>query len=580
MHVILKQYLDDFCNSFEYQEYNESDQFELFCNYCVTSRKYLGRFEPRSITTLEDDAGIDGIAFIIDGELILTEDDAEIAFNTHKTSIPVDVIINQVKSGEKFDKQEIANYKIGIEDFLSLAPCLPNGKMNLNCIEIFKKILNNLKKIKNRRPNVSIYYCTGGTYRAEREVKGAFDVIERYVKELDYFNEVEVIPYGRSELIKLWTSINEKNEAKLKLIEYMGIDSMPDIPQAYVGLVRAKDFINCVLCDPEGNLKEEVFDENIRAFLGEDNDVNQEIEQTLLDEQKKQKFSVLNNGITIIAPELSVTPNTKEIDLTNYQIINGCQTSNILYLSRHNINDDVKVVIKFIESPNPDVAADIITATNSQSQIATEAFHGLKGKAKLIQKYFDAKNDNCSSDSKIYFERRQKEYREKNYQVTRIFDVREVARSFSAMFLGQPYNSARYVKKIFTSSGDLLFREEHHESPYYCAVLTLYKYNTLINGRKIGANKYNKLRWHIIMLFKYVVHSKVEELKPDSRAIDKYSQKIIDVLISEDKSYIKYFQKCQNIIDMLDLPTDDSLKRAKYTTELIGKAKTYLSSDR
>ncbi len=66
MHVILKQYLDDFCNSFEYQEYNESDQFELFCNYCVTSRKYLGRVEPRSITTLEDDAGIDGIAFIID----------------------------------------------------------------------------------------------------------------------------------------------------------------------------------------------------------------------------------------------------------------------------------------------------------------------------------------------------------------------------------------------------------------------------------------------------------------------------------------------------------------------------------
>ena len=470
MHLILSQYLEDFSANFEYSSHSEADQFEFFCNYCVVSKKYLGRFDPKGITTSDDDAGIDGIAFVIDGELVLTEEDAKSIFKSHKTSMSAYLILNQVKSGEKFDKKEIAAYGMGINDFLSLDPQLPTGALGQESIKIFKVILSNLKKIRNRRPDIFVYYCTSGTYRKEREIEASFAIIRKAIEETDFFDNVEINPYGRSEIIKIWTSINEKNEARLKLIEYIGIDSMPDIPQAYVGLVKAKDLIKYILCDDEGNLKEEVFDENVRAFLGEENEVNKEIEKTLGEEQKRKRFSVLNNGITIIAPELSVTPNTKEIDLTNYQIINGCQTSNILYINRESISDDVNIVVKFIESPNSDVAADIVTAANSQSQVKQEAFQGLKGKSKLIQKYFDAQNVNCASDSKIYFERRQNEYKDRGYQETRIFDVREIARAFSAMFLAQPYDSARYVKRIF-DLGEYLFHEEHQEGSSGFAVI-------------------------------------------------------------------------------------------------------------
>lgn len=49
------------------------------------------------ITTQEDDASLDGIAIIIDGELIISVDDAMTAFDTYKTSLPVDIIITQAK---------------------------------------------------------------------------------------------------------------------------------------------------------------------------------------------------------------------------------------------------------------------------------------------------------------------------------------------------------------------------------------------------------------------------------------------------------------------------------------------------
>lgn len=138
--------------------------------------------------------------------------------------------------------------------------------------------------------------------------------------------------------------------------------------------------------DDEGNIREEVFDENVRAFLGGDNPVNKDIAKTLHSEKSKQ-FAVLNNGVTIIAPEIAIQSNTKVMHLTNYQIINGCQTTNTLYEHYADLNDNVELVVKFIESQDTDVAIEIVTATNNQSAVENEAFYALREKARLIQKF-------------------------------------------------------------------------------------------------------------------------------------------------------------------------------------------------
>ena len=578
MHIILKNYVNEFCDKFSYENEVESKLFEMFCNYCVISKHFLGRFDPKNVTTDEDDGAIDGIAIIIDGDLITTVDDAEQIFNTHKSNLSVDIVFTQVKSGERFKKDEISNYKVGLEDFLSLDPKLPNGKLNKEAIKIFNIIANKSAKVRNRRPNAHFYYCTSGTYKKEPEIEAAFEIIERYMIGTDWFYKVSVNAVGRSEILKFYVDLFEKNEAKLKLIDFLGMPAMPGIPESYIGIVNAKDFVDKLLCDTEGNIKQGVFEENVRSFLGEENDVNSSIQATLKDEAKKQLFSVLNNGITIVTPELNLTSNLKEIHLINYQIINGCQTSNTLFANKEHLDDSINVVVKFIESPNNDILTDIISATNSQSDISRESFHGLKNKAKLVQKYFDAQNSLVALENRIYCERRENEFRDSLYHATRIFDTRELARCYAAMFLDQPYNSARYVKTIFSTNGNNLFRDTDHESFYYCSALTLYKYNTLINnGRnKFGAKNYAKLRWHIIYLFKWIVHRKLDTPNPSSNKAEAYAQKIIDILTSDDKPYINMFEQCQRIIDRLTIPGDDSLKRGKYTQELRSEAEKYL----
>lgn len=598
MHAILQQYVQDLSTQFEI-EAEESKLFEYFCNYVIASKKYLGRFNPIDITTREDDASLDGVIFIVDGELIYNVDDAEAAFNTHKTSLPVEIILTQAKSGESFLKSDISNFKVGIEDFLSLEPKLPNGIYNTQAIEILKLIFKNVKKIHNKKPSLTINFCSSGTYNADTEVEATLDIIKRFCIGTDYFSKVEVKPLGRKELMDLWISITEKNEAELQLIDYIGIESMPGIPQSYIATVKAKHFIEKIAMDEDGKIKESVFEENIRAFLGDENKVNKKISETITDNKIKSKqFPVLNNGVTIISPELSIQPNTKMINLTNYQIINGCQTTNTLHHHYNEINDDVRLIVKFIESQDTDVASRIIEATNSQSAIEGEAFLALKEKARMVQKFFDLKRKDDKLES-LYFERRENEYRGHEIQSTRIYDIKELARCFISVFKANPHNAARYVKKILNqkASGqkapdqqaadqqesgkneDVIFSPSDNECAYFASVYICYKYNTMINGRRENAQRYNKYRWHIAMLYPWVVHGKVEKIELNSKKINNYCDKIIKSF--ENDAYILNFSKCHEIIDTVvnesngDV-TDDQLKRSRFTSTLIERARNLL----
>lgn len=218
MHIILKNHTNELSVDFEHQDIGESKKFEMFCNYCCVSKHFLGRFDPLDVTTDEDDASIDGIAIIIDGDLVRTPDDALEIFKTHKTNLSAEIVITQAKTGESFKKDEISNFKMGIEDYLSLDPRLPNGKLNKESIEIFKILLNNLNKIKGRRPNVYVYYCTTGVYGGEREIKASFEIIERYITASEFFNAVSVKPMGRGEILKLYAELTEKMRRSCELL--------------------------------------------------------------------------------------------------------------------------------------------------------------------------------------------------------------------------------------------------------------------------------------------------------------------------------------------------------------------------
>ena len=75
------------------------------------------------------------------------------------------------------------------------------------------------------------------------------------------------------------------------------------------------------------------------------------------------------------------------------------------------------------------------------------------------------------------------------------------------------------------------------------------------------------------MLYPWVVSGKVDNIEPSSKKVTSYCDKIIKSLSSE--KYIENFKICQEIIDSIELPTDDQIKRGKYSSDLREAAIAY-----
>ena len=88
-------------------------------------------------------------------------------------------------------------------------------------------------------------------------------------------------------------------------------------------MVRCKDFIT-ILSDSDNRMLTNIFEDNVRDFQGY-NSVNNEIQDTLNSSEDQPRFGLLNNGITIVAKSILSTGDWVEI--YDYQIVNGCQTS-------------------------------------------------------------------------------------------------------------------------------------------------------------------------------------------------------------------------------------------------------------
>ncbi|MBQ3017616.1 MAG: AIPR family protein [Clostridia bacterium] len=162
----------------------------------------------------------------------------------------------------------------------------------------------------------------------------------------------------------------------------------------------------------EKALKEEypIFDKNIREYLG-NTGVNKNIYATLLDPNDRKNFFYYNNGITIICDQLKkstrpsgVTNLNVNFEISNPQIVNGCQTVNSIYEVLKNVNPseldeqfkDTFVMLKILEIDRADekqstLYQNIVKYNNSQNSIDEKTFVSNTNVFRRLQKEFEDK---------------------------------------------------------------------------------------------------------------------------------------------------------------------------------------------
>jgi hypothetical protein len=204
--------------------------------------------------------------------------------------------------------------------------------------------------------------------------------------------------------------------------------------QVLVGFANVNQLIRLV--DRYSN--NELFEKNVRLFLGTGKEVNRRIIETITGNQSAW-FGFMNNGVSITADALEVDlPPSKQkvkVRLKGMQIINGCQTVNALYHAKYapelrdrfQGNSNVLVRIHQIAPENKAFLDALIIATNSQNAIRPEDLLSNDSIQKTLQQIYH--------DYGIGYERKEGETLPGHgYSIT--FTKEQAGMAYLAVFMG------------------------------------------------------------------------------------------------------------------------------------------------
>lgn len=564
MDRITRQLVTDLFVAQEKKETDLSKDFEYFSNYSVVSNEYNKTFSPESLTIGGgQDTGIDGIAIIVNGHLVQNSNEIDDLLENN-SYLEASYIFIQSKTSSGFDTSAMRQFYAGVIDFFRENPMLPRNNDIEKFAEISDYILSKASDFR-QNPNCKMYYVTTGSYNeVDQNIEAAKLEAVNHLKTFNLFENIKSHILGVNEIGKLYRKTKSPSSATFIFANKVTLKDTSGINQSYYGVVPFKEFKKIII-DDNDNIKS-VFDDNVRDFQGVNNPVNKSIAETL-ESKSVDLFSVMNNGVTIVASTMKSSGNTMTI--SDYQIVNGCQTSNVLYEHR-DIEDieEMEIPLRLIVTENEDIKSKITVSTNNQTAIKKEQLSAMSEFQKNLELYYGT----IEGDGKLYYERRAKQYNA-NSGVTkrRIITVSSQIKSFSSMFLDNPHMVTSYygtiVKKI-DDTGSSIFRKDHQYASYYLAGLAYYELDSLFNSGVIDS-KYKKVRFFVLMLVtKLASDTKLVNFNSKAKT-EAYCAPIIDILNNSSKTE-KLFQDAVTVIDNSGVLIDDKqLIKIKAMTDAI-----------
>lgn len=561
MDKITKSLLDTFCLQNEIERQSESTQFEHFANYSIISKLNRSSFELDDIHTGSgSDCAIDGLCVIANGKIVTDTDELNELIQG-PGHLDAEIIFIQAKTTSSFSGSDVGSFIHGVKDFLSDEPRLVQNDKVKKIKSIWDCVISNSSYMVNRRPYCKLFYVCTGKWVGDQNLQAIIDSGNIDLDSLGIFDDVAIIPNGATEIQKLYHETKNKLSTTITFQNRITLPDISDVKEAYLGVVPFLEFIK--LIQDENQTIHSIFDDNVRDFQGE-NEVNKRIKNTLLD-AKFDLFCVLNNGVTLVAS--SITPAGNRFTLRDYQIVNGCQTSNILHECQ-NIEgiENVSVPIKIIVTESEDIKTEITLATNSQTEVRTEQLEALSQFQKHLELYFNAEKDGI----KLYYERRSQQYNSlSGIKRTQIISIPIQIKSFASMFLNSPHLVSGYYGTIVNRFKGEIFGVDHKFLPYYVSSLCYYRIEQFFRSGELSA-EYKKARFHIMMIVK-MMEIGCEKDPLNSKLIEKKCE-AFKILLLNDQKALTAFQLAAEIFRDSGIDMSKRQYKSESETELLKKA--------
>lgn len=494
MDRITKSLLDEFLEQNELGALPESDAFEHFSGFLVTSSHYSESFSSDDICVGDGgDCGIDCISIITNGCLITDPEEVEDLADTNGY-LDVTFVFTQAEHSSSFDSAKLGQFGFGVVDFFSEEPRLPQNERVKIAWRVMNEIFGRSSLFKKGNPQCFLYYITTGTWTNDQNLAARRDAVVKDIEDLKIFRGVHFECLGAHELQRLYQESKNAISTEIVFTERTVLPELPGVEQAYVGVLPAPEFLKLVQNENEEVLTS-IFYDNVRHWQ-DWNPVNSEMRRTLENESLSVYFPLLNNGVTIVARQISPTGNRFLIE--DYQVVNGCQTSYVLHECRAHLSERIHVPVRLIATKDTNIRNSIIKATNRQTQVPDDQLLALSDFPKELELYFGT----FEGKKRLYYERRSRQYSSvEGIEKVRIIDMRTLVRAFAAVFLEQPHRTTRNYKALLGSVGTDIFNKEHRLEPYYGAAYAHYRLEFLFRNQ-LMPSELKPARYHLLLAYR------------------------------------------------------------------------------
>lgn len=384
--------------------------------------------------------------------------------------------------------------------------------------------------------------------------QSSIDDLKRTVEDI---KEFEIKPIGRDYIIDAYNELKNSVKARVNLKNCVTLEKIQNVKEAYIGYITGTDYLN-IISDSSGELRRRIFYENVRDYQGKENSVNSEIRRTISDSNLQDKFILLNNGVTIITKSVT-SLGASSFELSDFQIVNGCQTSNEIFNCKKSA-ENIFVPVKIIYTTDLELITNIVKSTNRQSPVPEEAFIALSKFHKELQLLFNEYSREMPIE--MFYERRSGEdidFRNKNGDF-QIVTLHGLIRAFVSVYHCNPYivygtNPANILKK----NSDKLFCKEHKPDIYYIASYLFVKFVAMQKNKKFSKHDYI-LRYYVIMIARMLMVKSTKVPDCNSREMGGEINSIIDIL---KNGADEYFLQARQILKKL-LSRDEYKSRDKH----------------
>ena len=540
----------------ELVELAEDKQFEHFAAFSMIRRHYSRAFSTTDVAIGGGgDTGIDAIAIIVNNNLITDVDQVD-ELAVQNGYVDATFIFVQAERTQGFAAAKIGTFALGVTDFFATEPKLPRSKEVEALAEITTAIFGYAPIMKP--PKASLYYVTTGFWNNDPDLVARREIAVADMKALSIFEAPEAFCIGALELHEAYKRTRSPISRTFEFDRRVPLPPTDGVIQAAIGYVKFSEFKKLIADESGNEILTSIFDDNVRDWQGYKT-VNSGIKDTL-NSASKSKFVLMNNGVTIITRNL--TQIGEKFTISEYQIVNGCQTSNVLFEQKDVIGDEVAVPLRLVYTSDESIKELITKATNSQTDIKPEQFASRLKFSRELEDYFST----FPLEHRLYYERRDGQYDREVVPKVRIIDTATAIRSYASIFLEIPHAATKNYRSIRDMLGETVFVQTHKHAPYYYSSYAWFLLESYYRNKTIDP-KYKSARFHILMAVNLLIDSS-PKVFGNSKAIEQRAdagfKRLWDAAGAE-----ALFKQASAIIDEV---TGGDLNRDHVRTEAITNA--------